>query len=80
MNGQKQGLMCALALLLAIGGLPHAQAETGRTVSPWAADGVRAAYESGAVSASAALGMDYTLPISRAQIARLWVDLIAHER
>ena len=49
-------------------------------MSSWAASEVQAAYDSGAVSAAFDLGTDYTRPISRGELARLMVDLIAHEQ
>lgn len=49
-------------------------------MSSWAASEVQAAYDSGTVSAAFELGADYTRPISRGELARLMVDLIAHEQ
>lgn len=46
------------------------------TMSGWAEEGVKAAYESGAVSEDFDLGSDYTIPITRAQLARMAVDLV----
>ena len=46
------------------------------TMSGWAREGVAAAYESGAVSEAFDLGTDYTKPITRAQLARMAVDLV----
>ncbi|MDR3767213.1 MAG: CapA family protein, partial [Butyricicoccus sp.] len=49
-------------------------------MSTWAENQVQSAYESGAVSEDFDLGTDYTRPITRGELARLTVDLIAHER
>ena len=50
------------------------------TMSRWAEAGIAAAYESGAVSDDFDLGTDYTRPITRAQMARLTVDLVLDEQ
>lgn len=48
-------------------------------MSPWAISEVQAAYDSGVISTAFDLGTDYTRPITRGELARLTVDLIAHE-
>lgn len=48
-------------------------------MSPWAISEVQAAYDSGVISTAFDLGSDYTRPITRGELARLTVDLIAHE-
>lgn len=48
-------------------------------MSPWAISEVQAAYDSGIISTAFDLGTDYTRPITRGELARLTVDLIAHE-
>lgn len=48
-------------------------------MSAWAETQIQAAYESGAVSADFDLGNDYTRPITRGELARLTVDLIAQQ-
>lgn len=82
-TAQRMGV-CVLTAAIALGMLPQAGAAEwgtdGITVSPWAAAGVESAYAGGAVSAQFDLGTDYTVPITRGQIARLTVDLIANEQ
>lgn len=79
MKKRMAGLL-ACALLTA----PAAAVETvparGYTTSPWAQAGVQAAYEAGLVSAGFDLGEDYRAPVTRAQFARLAVELVAAER
>ena len=74
--------ICAAVLAAAM--LTGAQAAAwdsgGIHMSSWAQAGVAAAYESGAVSAAFDLGADYTRPVTRAEMARLTVDLVLHER
>ena len=48
-------------------------------MSSWAISEVQAAYDSGIISTAFDLGTDYTRPITRGELARLTVDLIAHE-
>lgn len=48
-------------------------------MSPWAISEVQAAYDSGIISTAFDLGTNYTRPITRGELARLTVDLIAHE-
>lgn len=48
-------------------------------MSPWAISEVQAAYDSGVIATAFDLGTDYTRPITRGELARLTVDLIAHE-
>ena len=83
MNKMKQAGAFLLTAAVFSGILPSAGAADADgsdiVMSAWATEGVQAAYESGAVSAQFDLGSDYTQPISRAQIARLTVDLVAHE-
>ena len=73
--------VCAFVLAAALTG-PQAGAwdGSGITMSYWAQEGVAAAYESGAVSDRFDLGTDYTIPITRAQMARLTVDLVIGEQ
>ena len=79
MKKRMAGLL-ACALLTA----PAAAVETvparGYTTSPWAQAGVQAAYEAGLVSPGFDLGEDYRAPVTRAQFARLAVELVAVER
>lgn len=49
-------------------------------MSCWAQEGVAAAYQSRAVSDEFDLGKDYTKPITRAQMARLTVNLVISEQ
>lgn len=74
--------VCAAALLTSIAVSTQAAAWDGGSIamSAWARAGVAAAYESGAVSAAFDLGADYTKPVTRAQMARLTVDLVLGER
>ena len=74
--------VCAAALLTSIAVSTQAAAWDGGSIamSAWARAGVAAAYESGAVSAAFNLGTDYTKPVTRAQMARLTVDLVLDER
>ena len=74
--------VCAAALLASIAVSTQAAAWDGGSIamSAWARAGVAAAYESGAVSAEFDLGADYTKPVTRAQMARLTVDLVLGER
>ena len=74
--------VCAAALLTSIAVSTQAAAWDGGSIamSAWARAGVAAAYESGAVSAAFDLGTDYTKPVTRAQMARLTVDLVLGER
>ena len=69
----------ALALLLTV---TRAAAWDGAAVrvSAWAQQGVAAAYDSGAVDEGFDLGADYTRPVTRAQMARLTVDLVRAQR
>lgn len=73
---------CAVALLMAFLTSTCAAAWDSAAVhmSWWATNEVQAAYDSGAVSASFGLGTDYTRPITRGELARLTVDLVAHEQ
>ena len=68
----------AAVLLAAMIAGPQAAAwdSQGITVSSWAQAGVAAAYENGAVSEAFDLGADYTRPVTRAQLARMTVDLV----
>lgn len=74
--------LCAAALLAAFltGSSAAAWDSSGIGISWWATDEVQAAYDSGAVSADFDLGTDYTRPITRGELARLTVDLVAHEQ
>lgn len=47
-------------------------------MSAWAESEVQAAYDSGALSPAFDLGTDYTRPITRGELARLTVDLVAY--
>lgn len=49
-------------------------------VSPWAREGILAAYELGLVARSFDLGEDYTRPVTRLQLARLAVDFVTEEK
>ena len=49
-------------------------------ISPWAREGVTAAYEAGLLSRTFDLGTDYSRNITRLQLARLAVDFIEAER
>ncbi|NLA86584.1 MAG: S-layer homology domain-containing protein, partial [Clostridiales bacterium] len=49
-------------------------------LSSWARDGVSAAYEAGLVAQEFDLGDDYSLFITRVQLARLAVDFVAAEK
>lgn len=73
-----------LAAGLTVGIMTHATAyawdDTPPVMSPWAAAGVQTAYDNGAVAQDFDLGNDYTQPITRAQLARLMVDLISFEQ
>jgi len=53
---------------------------TGKSISPWALEGVSAAYEAGLVAQNFDLGEDYTLNITRLQMARLVVEFIVAEK
>lgn len=73
--------VCALVLAAMLTGIQAGAWDgSGITMSYWAQKGITAAYDSGAVSSDFDLGTDYTKPISRAQMARLTVDLIIHEQ
>lgn len=73
-----------LAAGLTVGIMTHVTAyawdDTSPITSPWAAAGVQTAYDNGAVAPDFDLGNDYTKPITRAQLARLMVDLISFEQ
>lgn len=73
--------VCTLVLTAMLAGL-QAGAWDGSelSMSYWAQEGVAAAYQSGAVSDEFDLGKDYTKPITRAQMARLTVDLVISEQ
>ena len=77
---KKQLCAAVLAASLLSGTQAAAWDGGGITISHWAQAEVAAAYESGAVSADFDLGTDYTRPITRAQMARLTVDLVLEER
>ena len=77
---KKQLCAAVLAASLLSGTQAAAWDSGGITISPWAQAEVAAAYKSGAVSADFDLGTDYTRPITRAQMARLTVDLVLEER
>jgi hypothetical protein len=53
---------------------------TESSISPWAREGVRAAYEAGLVERTFDLGGDYSQFITRLQLARLTVDFVAAEK
>jgi poly-gamma-glutamate synthesis protein (capsule biosynthesis protein) len=53
---------------------------TESSISPWAREGVMAAYDAGLVSQAFDLGDDYALNITRLQLARLAVDFVAAEK
>ena len=73
--------VCALMLAATLAGTQAGAWDgSGITMSYWAQEGVAAAYESGAVSDRFDLGTDYTIPITRAQMARLTVDLVIGEQ
>lgn len=73
--------VCALLLSAMLTGTQAgAWDNTGITMSRWAEEGVAAAYQSGAVSSDFDPGSDYTRPITRAQMARLTVDLVIGEQ
>lgn len=74
--------LCAAILMLTFLSGPCAGAwnDAGNIhMSPWAVSEVQAAYDSGVISTAFDLGTDYTRPITRGELARLTVDLIAHE-
>ena len=74
--------LCAALLLSALltGTYAGAWNDAGNIhMSPWAISEVQAAYDSGIISTAFDLGTDYTRPITRGELARLTVDLIAHE-
>lgn len=74
--------LCAALLLSALltGTYAGAWNDAGNIhISPWAISEVQAAYDSGIISTAFDLGTDYTRPITRGELARLTVDLIAHE-
>ncbi len=73
--------VCTLVLAAMLSGTgAGAWDGSGVTMSRWAEAGIAAAYESGAVSDDFDLGTDYTRPITRAQMARLTVDLVLDEQ
>lgn len=74
--------LCTAALLATFLTSTHAAAwdNTSIQTSWWATSEIQAAYDSGAVSADFDLGTDYTRPITRGELARLTVDLVAHEQ
>ena len=74
--------LCAAGLALAMlcGVQASAWDGAGIGMSWWATDEIQAAYDSGAVSTDFDLGTDYTRPITRGELARLTVDLVAHEQ
>ncbi len=51
-----------------------------KTISPWAREGVLAAYEAGLLNEAFDLGEDYAQDITRLQLARLAVDFVAAEK
>lgn len=74
--------LCAAILMLTFlsGTCARAWDDAGSIhMSQWAVSEVQAAYDSGVISTSFDLGTDYTRPITRGELARLTVDLIAHE-
>lgn len=52
----------------------------GNTISDWAQPGVLAAYDKGLLRDDIPLGKDYTIPITRLQLAMLTVDVMAWEK
>lgn len=78
------GLLTAICAGLLTGSLTASAAETPyiteNGISPWAIEGVAAAYETGLVSQTFDLGEDYSLYITRLQLARLAVDFYAAEK
>ena len=74
--------ICAAILLasMLLGVQASAWDNPGIHMSAWAVNEVQSAYDNGAVSANFNLGTDYTRPITRGELARLTVDLIAHEQ
>ena len=79
------GLLLAICTgMLAVPLPAQAAAETPfsteNSISPWAREGVVAAYEAGLLVPTFDLGDDYALPITRLQLARLAVDFAAAER
>ena len=74
--------LCAAILMLTFlsGTCARAWDDAGSIhMSQWAVSEVQTAYDSGVISTSFDLGTDYTRPITRGELARLTVDLIAHE-
>jgi poly-gamma-glutamate synthesis protein (capsule biosynthesis protein) len=53
---------------------------TEKGISPWAREGVIAAYEAGLIAETFDLGEDYAFDITRVQLARLAVDFVAAEK
>lgn len=75
--------LCAAVLILAfLTGTCAGAWNAGANIymSSWAVSEVQAAYDSGAVSPAFDLGIDYTRPITRGELARLTVDLVAYEQ
>jgi poly-gamma-glutamate synthesis protein (capsule biosynthesis protein) len=80
------GLLCIVCSgLLAVSFSAHAEEEEAsgaadRRTSTWARESVMAAYEQGLVAQDFDLGKDYTVPITRLQLARLAVDFVAAKK
>ena len=75
--------LCAAALMFALlTGTCAGAWNEGQNIymSDWATSEVQAAYDNGAISAAFDLGTDYTRPITRGELARLTVDLVAYEQ
>lgn len=74
--------LCVVVLLTTLLTGTCASAWNGSNIhmSNWSVSEVQAAYDSGAVSEAFDLGTDYTRPITRSELARLTVDLVAHEQ
>ena len=86
MRIKKRAVLSLLLAILTILLLANFQASAAQipyipenAISPWARDGVFAAYKTGLVSESFDLGEDYARDITRLQLARLAVDFIAAE-
>ena len=77
----KRRLCAAILMLIFLSGTCAGAWDDAGSIhmSQWAVSEVQAAYDSGVISTSFDLGTDYTRPITRGELARLTVDLIAHE-
>lgn len=77
---KKRLIAAVLLAALLTGSSASAWDDSAVQLSPWAISEVQSAYDSGAISSEFDLGVDYTRPVTRGELARMTVDLVAHEQ